>query len=239
VRGFVDMHCHCVAGVDDGAATLEEAIRMLRGLREIGFDRVIATPHMRPAMFDNTKASLKQAFFAMDLGSAGDLPEVCLASEHFFDDIVFGRLIAGDGLPYPGEKAVLIEFPNDSFPARIADRLFDLRLRHLRPVLAHPERYLPVRKDAAVLEPLLDAGVLALVDVAALVGRHGRDARRAAENMLEAGYCDAVSSDAHRFEDLEHVAKGIARLEQIVGADEAMQLLRDAPLAILDGTIDT
>jgi protein-tyrosine phosphatase len=239
VRGFVDLHCHCIAGVDDGAPTPEEGVRMLRRLHEIGFDRVIATPHMRPALFDNTKAGLTQAFRAMNLASASGLPEVELSCEHFFDDIVFGRLISGDGVPYPGDRAVLIEFPNDAFPVRIADRLFDLRVRRLRPVLAHPERYTPVRKDAAVLEPLLDAGVLMLMDVAALVGRHGRAARRAAEDMLEAGYCDAVSSDAHRLDDLEHVAKGIERLTQIVGADEAAELLRVTPLAILDGTIDS
>lgn len=212
---------------------------MLRRLREMGFDRVIATPHMRPALFDNTRAGMANALRAMNLAGASGLPEVQLSCEHFFDDIVFGRLISGDGVPYPGDKAVLIEFPNDAFPARIADRLFDLRLRRLRPVLAHPERYAPVRTDATVLEPLLDAGVLMLMDVAALVGAHGRAARRAAENMLEAGYCSAVSSDAHRFDDLSHVAKGIERLEQIVGADEAAELLRDAPLAILDGTIDS
>jgi protein-tyrosine phosphatase len=239
VRGFVDLHCHCVAGVDDGAPTTEDGVRMLRRLREIGFDRVIATPHMRPALFDNTTGGLQQALRAMHLEGVGGLPEVELSCEHFFDDIVFGRLIGGEGLPYPGGKAVLIEFPNDLFPARIADRVYDLRLRRLRPVLAHPERYVPVHKDVTVLEPLLDAGVLMLMDVAALVGKYGRSARRAAESMLEAGYCDAVSSDAHRVDDVEQVAKGIARLEEIVGAEEAGALLRDAPLAILDGTIDS
>jgi protein-tyrosine phosphatase len=239
VRGFVDLHCHCVAGIDDGPTTTEQCVDLLRSLHDIGFDRVIATPHMRPALFDNTKERIERAFRAMSLAGAPDLPAVELSCEHFFDDIVFGRLIDGEGLPYPGAKAVLIEFPNDAFPARIADRIFDLRLRRLRPVLAHPERYVPVCKDVAVLEPLLDAGVVMLMDIAALVGRHGRSARSAAENMLEAGLCDAVCSDAHRIEDVEQVAKGIARLEQIVGPEDAAELLRDAPLAILDGTIDS
>ena len=49
MRGFVDLHCHWIAGIDDGAKTPEDGLAMLRGLREAGFDTVVATPHMRPA----------------------------------------------------------------------------------------------------------------------------------------------------------------------------------------------
>ena len=99
------------------------------------------------------------------------LPEVGLSSEHFFDDIVFRRMMTGEGLPYPGGKAILVEFPTDAFPIRIADCFFDLRCRRLRPVLAHPERYRPVWKDIRVLDPLLDGGAVLLLDVAALAAR--------------------------------------------------------------------
>ena len=81
---------------------------MLRGLHEAGFDRVVATPHMRPGMFDNDRPALARAFEAMQpvlTGRGGQLPAVHLASEHFFDDVVFGRLVRGEALPYPGGKA--------------------------------------------------------------------------------------------------------------------------------------
>jgi len=212
---------------------------MLRALRGAGFDFVMATPHMRPALFDNAKGDLERAFEAMATGSEKDLPKVGLSSEHFFDDIVFQRLMNGDALPYPGGKAVLVEFPNDAFPARIADRFFDLRMRKLRPVLAHPERYRPVWKDRTVLDPFLDSGVVLLLDVAALTGKYGRAPERAAHELLEDGYYLAACSDAHRAKDVEDVARGIARLEKLVGKEEAEYLLRDGPLAILNGNIDT
>src|SRR5882724_11017358 len=103
VRGFVDLHCHWVAGIDDGAPTPEEGLAMLRALKGAGFDFVMATPHMRPAMFDNAKGDLERAFAAMSsvLGEP-NLPEVGLASEHFFDDVVFQRMVSGEALPYPG-----------------------------------------------------------------------------------------------------------------------------------------
>jgi protein-tyrosine phosphatase len=239
VRGFVDLHCHWIAAIDDGAPTRDEGLAMLRALRGAGFDYVMATPHMRPSLFDNEKTDLEKAFSAMDLGSEQGLPKVGLSSEHYFDDIVFQRLMKGDALPYPGGKAVLVEFPNDAFPARIADRFFDLRMRKLRPVLAHPERYRPVWKDRTVLDPFVDSGVVLLLDVAALAGKYGRAPERAALDLLEDGYYIAACSDAHRAKDVEDVARGIARLEKLVGPEEASYLLRDGPLAILNDTIET
>ena len=212
---------------------------MLRALRGAGFDYVMATPHMRPALFDNQKADLESAFQAMALASEQGLPKVGLSSEHYFDDIVFQRLMKGDALPYPGGKAVLVEFPNDAFPARVADRFFDLRMRKLRPVLAHPERYRPVWKDRTVLDPFLDGGVVLLLDVAALAGKYGRAPERAALELLEDGYYIAACSDAHRAKDVEDVARGIARLQKLVGQEEADYLLRDGPLAILNDTLET
>ena len=212
---------------------------MLRALRDAGFDFVMATPHMRPSLFDNQTPDLERAFHAMATASEADLPKVGLSSEHYFDDIVFQRLMSGDALPYPGGKAVLVEFPNEAFPARVADRFFDLRLRKLRPVLAHPERYRPVWKDRTVLDPFLDSGVVLLLDVAALTGKYGRAPERAAHELLEDGYYIAACSDAHRAKDVEDVARGIARLEKLVGKEEAEYLLRDGPRAILNGTLDT
>jgi protein-tyrosine phosphatase len=240
VRGFIDLHCHWIAAIDDGARTPEDGVAMLRALRRAGFDRVVATPHMRPAMFPNTKTDLERAYSAMGpaLASA-DLPEVALSSEHYFDDVVFGRLMQGEGLPYPGGKAVLVEFPYESFPARVADRFCDLRRKRLRPVLAHPERYHPVWKSIDVLEPLLDGGVVMLLDVAALTGKYGRAPKRAAEELLEAGFYDAACSDAHKPSDIEEVAAGIERLERLAGKEETEWLLRDGPQAILAGTLET
>ncbi len=240
VRGFIDLHCHWVASIDDGAPTPEEGVAMLRNLRSVGFDYVMATPHMRPSLFDNEKLDLEWAFQAMGrVLSEPHLPEVGLASEHFFDDIVFGRMLADEALPYPGGKAILVEFPNDAFPARIGERFFDLRLRRIRPVLAHPERYKPVWSDPAVLDPLLDGGAVLLLDVAALVGKYGRASERAALRLLEEGYYEAACSDAHRAKDVDDVARGIERLEKLFGAEEADYLLREGPLAILKGTLES
>jgi len=148
VRGFIDLHSHWVAGVDDGAKTDRKSLALLQALRQAGFDYVVATPHMRPGMFDNERAGLTRAYEetvravgASEATAQGGLPRVGLASEHFFDDVVFERLVAGQGLPYPGGKSALVEFAVGRFPARVEHRLIDLKRKGLIPVIAHPERY--------------------------------------------------------------------------------------------------
>ncbi len=247
-HGFVDLHCHWVAAIDDGARTAEEGVTMLRRLREVGFDDVVATPHMRPGMFDNDRQRIERAFAEMQriLSDTPEIPTVHLGSEHFFDDVVFGRLVRGEALPYrpapTGTGAsrgppspVLIEFGQGAFPLRAQHRFFDLRRAGLQPVLAHPERYDPVWRDDACLDPLLDAGAHLLLDVCALVGKYGRAPQRAAEKLLEDDAYEAACSDAHRPADVDIVAQAIDRLMELVGGEEGRRLLGEGPRSILRG----
>ena len=239
MRGFVDLHCHWIAEIDDGARTAEEGLSLLRGLWSAGFSTVVATPHMRPGMFDNDRTALRTAFDAMAgpiarARAAGEaLPQVFLGSEHFLDDTVFHRLPHEQALPYPGGGAALVELPSEAFPVRLAHRFVDLRRAHVTPVLAHPERYKPVWEDDACLDPLLDAGAQLLLDICALVGKYGRASQKAAEKLLEEDAYEAACSDAHRGRDVEGVAKGIERLTVLVGPEEATRLLCHGPERLL------
>jgi protein-tyrosine phosphatase len=211
---------------------------MLQGLHAAGFSTVVATPHMRPGMYDNDRPMLEAAFAAMtpalDAARAhAPLPEVHLASEHFFDDVVFQRLTRGQGLAYPGGRAALVEFPPQAFPLRIQHRFYDLKKHGLTPVLAHPERYSPVWADDACLDPLFDAGAALLLDLCALVGKYGKAPQRAAEKLLEEDAYEAACSDAHRPEDTKEVMRAITRLEKLVGREETNRLLIDGPRRIM------
>jgi protein-tyrosine phosphatase len=240
MRGYVDIHCHWLPGVDDGAESLDDSIALLERLRAAGFDQVVATPHMRAGMFDNSREDLERVFaeVAPIIRGRASLPAIELSCEHHLDDVVFHRLLRGGGLPYPAGKTVLIELPYDRFPVRLSERLFELRCQRLRPVLAHPERYRPVWKDLSILDPLLDGGTVLLLDVGALSGKYGRATRRCAEALLEAGYLYAACSDAHRTTDVDAVERGIERLVALAGEDEASFLLRDGPTNILAGTVE-
>ena len=125
MSGLIDLHCHCIPGIDDGARSLEESVEILSGLSSLGFARVVTTPHMRPGMFDNTAATLAAAFelFRDHMPSQLGLPTVELSCEHFFDDVVFRALMEGKGIPYPGGRSILLEFYATDFPLTIDHRL--------------------------------------------------------------------------------------------------------------------
>ncbi|MGF1467275.1 MAG: tyrosine-protein phosphatase [Sandaracinaceae bacterium] len=240
MSSYVDLHCHYVPAVDDGVRTLDESRSLLRGLADVGFVQVIATPHIRTGMFDNRRPGLEAAFGEVAAALSGDaeLPGLGLGAEHSCDDVFWRLFQAGEALPYPGGQALLVELPYDAWPKGVDEVFFEMRVAGVRPVLAHPERYTTLYHRTEPIDPLLRVGAVALLDVMSLVGRYGRRPRRAAERMLEDGVYDAACSDAHRPEDVERVGRAIERLRELVGADEARELLSGGPRRILAGTIE-
>jgi len=244
MHGFIDLHCHYVPAVDDGVRTAEDGVALLRALHRVGFDHVVATPHIRPAMFDNSPERLRESYaeFVAPLDAGGpraaDLPATSLAAEHFFDDVTYGLLVRGQGMPYGKGRTVLVEFSYDNLPLGIAARFFDLRMKRLRPVVAHPERYESfVRKPAEAAESMRRAGGVLLLDVAALVGKYGTKAQRTAETLIAEEAYYAACSDAHRPSDADEVAAGIQRLRALSGDEEVRRLLITGPEQILAGRV--
>lgn len=237
MNGYVDLHCHVVPGVDDGARSIDETHQILEGLKRLGFDHVVATPHMRPGLFDNDADGLRRAFVeaVASLDPRRTLPKVSLSAEHYFDDVVFARIFAGQALAYPEGRSILLEFYDSDFPHSVDHRLADIRRKGMTPIIAHPERYKPVIKDPEILERLLDLGAAALLDLGALVGKYGRNANRSAEELLERGLYQAACSDAHHPKDLLDVERGIDWIRRRYGDDEVTELLVTGPLALLRG----
>lgn len=237
---YVDLHCHYLPGIDDGVRTMDEAFALLTGLSSIGYSKVIATPHIRTAMFDNRRPGLERAYrelLAIGAEIPG-LPATGLAAEHYYDDI-FWQLFANDeAMLYPGGKAALVELHYEIWPLGLETRFFEMQVRGVRPVLAHPERYAALFRSTDRLDPALEVGCVALLDVMALVGRYGRASRGAAERMLDEGVYYAACSDAHRPSDVDLVARGIERLRTLVGNEEAHELLAENPARILAGTVE-
>jgi len=238
--GWVDLHCHYIPGVDDGVRTAEEALHLLAGLCRLGWSRVVATPHIRTAMFENRAPGLRAAFsqIAAFAGGRSELPEMDLAAEHYCDDVFWDLFRRGEALPYPGGQAILIELHPERWPRNLEQRLFEMQLRGVRPVIAHPERYRDLARQTDPLDPLLDVGALCQLDLMSLVGHYGERARRAAERMLEEGVYDLACTDSHRPGDVEIVARALDRLFEVVGREVGERLLGEHPHQILEGSYE-
>lgn len=247
MSNWIDLHCHWVAGVDDGARSTDEGREILRKLARLGFAEVIATPHMRAGLFDNSAAELRRAFTsacrellggeeanAADASSYG-LPRLRLGSEHFFDDLLLPRLAEGDALPYPGERAILVELYDGILSPGIERKLHELQQRGLVPVIAHPERYRALWGQPERLERLLELGSVALLDACALTGKYGERVRRSAVDWLERELYAAACSDAHRPADVDELEGALAWIDKRYGSDELAYLFREGPERILAG----
>ncbi len=235
--GYVDLHLHYIPNVDDGVKSLEDSVRLCQGLADLGYVRLVTTPHIRSGMFENRKPGLMAAFEALkaQVADIGGMPALDISAEHHCDSLFFELFQAGELLPYPGGRALLIEFANESLPVGFENLMFKLGLKGLRPILAHPERYVPLFKSTRPIERYLDQELGLQLDLMSLIGRYGRSPQRAAERMLEEGVYTIAASDAHQPDDLPRVAAGIKALIALVGDDEAEILLRDNPGRLLSG----
>lgn len=236
---FIDLHCHWLVGLDDGAPNFSESQAILTGLHALGFGEVVATPHMRPGLYNNDRRTIADAFAVqvsvMQTDVEQALPRLSLGAEHFFCDEVYQRILEGTALPYPGARAILLEFYDSDFPLRLDQLLGGLRRSGLVPVIAHPERYRALWSDASALERLLDLGAVALLDSGALIGKYGSAAKRAARTFLADGWYAAACSDAHRASDLSQVAEGMNYIRKHFGEAELDALFGEGPRAILRG----
>lgn len=241
MSGFIDIHSHFLPAVDDGVRTVHESIALLRALSQAGFSHVVATPHIRPAMFPNNATSLRQAYALLlsQISNEPNLPSaLSLAAEHFLDDEVFQILMRNEGLKYGKGRSALIEFSPEQIPHALHARLFDLRKQRIRPVIAHPERYQFFwQNPKAMAETIRRAGGVLLLDIAALEGKYGRKAQQTAETLVELHAYYAACSDAHRPEDVECVERSIKKLRTQWGEHELVRLLQQGPQEILDGCI--
>jgi protein-tyrosine phosphatase len=237
VSGYIDLHLHYVPSVDDGVRSIEDGLRLCAALKAIGYAKLVTTPHIRSGMFDNRREGLQHAFEAFQKVALAtpDLPELALSAEHHCDSVLLDLLREDALLPYPGGRAILVEFGYDSLPVAVEQVLFKLALKRLRPIIAHPERCAPLFRKTDPIDRLLDQEVGLQLDLMALTGKYGRSPRAAAERMLEEGVYTVAASDAHSPDDVPEVAKGMERLYKLVGDDEALILLSDNPRRLLEG----
>ena len=235
MTGYVDLHCHYLPAVDDGARTPEEAWQMCDELERLGFETAIATPHVRTVLFENSAERLRETYrrFVAEADRTSSPLKTGLAAEYYCDDVFWVLFEKGEVLCYPGGSALLLELPQEMVPVNLQDRFFRMVVKGVRPLLAHPERHRFVFRTSEAIDGILRAGALAVLDLMSISGRHGEGPSRAAERMLDEGIYYAACTDAHRPEDAQWIERGITRLHELVGEEEAQLLLAHNPREII------
>lgn len=199
-----DMHSHLIAGVDDGAPTLEESLNLVRGLKELGYSKLITTPHVIGEFYPNTKEKLQEGHRQLQRFLADNhirIP-VELAAEYFLDNYFLAEVLP-HGLLSFGDNYVLVEVSMAGWPRNIDDILFNIQSLGYKPILAHPERYVFEDKAETFLR-LKERGIKMQLNLLSVTGYYNKIIKVNADNYLKAGLYDFCGSDTHH---ARHVAK--------------------------------
>lgn len=197
---MIDLHCHILPGLDDGAKDAAEAVEMARQAVADGIRTVIATPHHRNGKHVNGRAAVEEAVRAFEqrLKAEGVPLTVLPGQELHCDERVIEALYDdGEWLPLGGSKYVLLEFPSSDVPEHAAEVVHELAVLGCVPVIAHPERNRRIAAEPGVLRELVEAGALAQVTSLSLVGRFGPKVRKLAADLCKQNLIHFVASDAH------------------------------------------
>jgi protein-tyrosine phosphatase len=238
---YVDLHCHLLPGIDDGAAAPADALAYGRRLQADGVRDVACTPHVKRAKFPRvriaeledlrrtTQAAFDEAGLVVRLHGGGELSHVdaaCLADEKL-EAIAQGPVHA---------RWLLLECPFDGIGPDFLEAVSRLRDLGYGLLLAHPERSAGVRENGlALLRPWLGDGVALQVNVGSLLGDHGLPVQEAALALLHAGHVHCLASDAHPGRSAHSLQLGF-RLLLRAGAThaEALRLTQENPRFLLD-----
>ncbi|MDQ4081431.1 MAG: histidinol-phosphatase [Actinomycetota bacterium] len=234
---MIDLHSHILPGLDDGPETIEESRQIARAACADGITTIAATPHVRddyptrPEEMEEAVETLRRDFEAAAIrveivhGAEIAIERLPLLSREELDRFSFAQR----------GRYLLLECPFIGWPLALERVVSDLAAAGLTTLLAHPERNGEVKRDPALVEPLVRAGARLQLTAASLDGRFGQTTRATAERLLELRLAHVVASDAHapslREGGLAQAAAALA------DGGLARYLTEEAPAAILAGEL--
>lgn len=205
-----DMHGHLIPGVDDGAKTIEDSIAMIRGLKEMGYKKIISTPHVMADYYRNSTDTLRRG--ADDVREAlvkeGIDIRFDVAAEYYADEEFNKRLAENDVLTI-GDGYVLFEVSYMNRPGNMDQVIFDIKMKGYKPILAHPERYTFLYDDIEEYDAIYSRQVDFQINLGSLAGHYSPAAKKIAEKLIKGNKVDWIGTDVHHHRHLKVFEKAM------------------------------
>lgn len=197
-NGTVDIHSHILHGLDDGAKDIVDTKFLIESMKELGFDKIITTPHTTPLVWENSKESIlsKLEQVRQEIPVLSEAVSLHAASEYLMDDSFLNRLESEQLLTLK-ENIVLVEMSYINPPINLYDILFKLISLGYQPVLAHPERYNFYSKDYDSFKKLKKSGCLFQLNLLSVTGYYGDRISEISDYLIKENMYDFVGSDIH------------------------------------------
>ena len=218
---MTDIHSHILFDVDDGSRSIEESIELLKQLKEIGFNNVILTPHYIEGSeycSENKEKNKKLNEIKQELEKQNVDINICLGNEVFINDNIYELIKEGIIHTLNNTRYVLVELPFHNPIVNLEDIIYELKLKGLKPIIAHPERYYYFQKNYKEVDRLREEGFLFQANYASILGYYGKDSKKLLKYMLKKQYIDYFGTDVHRttktyvIDNFEKIEKNIIKI---------------------------
>lgn len=197
---MIDIHCHILPGIDDGAASIEDSVEMAKQAVSDGMTTIIATPHHKNGRYENSKSDILIYVDALNqVLKSENIPLTILPGQ---EPRIFGELLQeyknGNVLTLNNkEKHLFIEFPSNHVPRYTEKLLYDIQLEGLTPIIVHPERNQEISENPNLLYELVKKGAYTQVTAASVTGHFGKKIKKFTHDLITANLTHFVASDAH------------------------------------------
>lgn len=195
---MIDMHSHIIPGIDDGSKDIDESIEMLKSAEFSGTTKIIATPHYS-RVFDEPFNKVKKNFESLK-ATAKEYNinlELFLGQEVYISKDLVNNYKEGLIGTINNSKYMLIEFPMNNIEKGLIEMIYEIKLLNIQPIIAHPERYLPIIKNPFEINSLIDEGVLFQLNAGSAIGKFGKDVKKTSNILLDNNIYSFIGSDAH------------------------------------------
>ena len=196
---MIDIHCHIVPNIDDGAKNLEDALEMAKIAYSEGIRKIVNTSHYHPNFeYINGKELFEHVREFNDILKSNNIDiEVLLGNELYYSDDIIEIIEQKEFYTLNNSKYLLIEFPPLRFPKNIVDIVYEIKLRGYIPILAHVERYKEVQENVNIIYDCINEGALIQVNSSSIIGKNGNEIERVSKILLENNMIHFVATDAH------------------------------------------
>lgn len=237
MKGLIDIHCHILPGVDDGAKSLSESIEMLQLEYEEGVRMIIATPHYRPRMFECSMETIQQQYLQVKdaAKNVGEGMEVFLGCEHHAYIEMTDDLLEKQRVTMAESDYVLTEFSEYSEFRFIRERIYDLLSNGFEPIIAHAERYKCLVENVKLIPELIQMGAFIQVNAGSITGDDGRKVKSFCKKLMKNDFLHFIGTDGHDVKERPpHMAACAAYMEKKMGAEYTRRILVENPSRILN-----
>lgn len=194
----IDIHSHLIPAVDDGSQSLEESIEIIEMMSDLGYKKMIITPHVMADSYRNSTETLLDGLErlkeAIKVAKIDMMLEV--AAEYYLDELFVERLQSDDLLTI-GDRYLLFETSYIAKPMNFENIIFDIKVKGYKPILAHPERYRYITQPKEEYIYMKELGLYFQLDINSLGGFYGKQAKEQAKLLIKLGVIDFLGSDIH------------------------------------------